>query len=382
MTAHDERSRPPLPPPLGTLLSRVYGWEIARRNRRYDAGRGVVRFDRPVISVGNISVGGTGKTPMVANVARILLDAGHRPVIAMRGYASRRGRSDEAEEYRRRLPEVPVAARPDRTLALIEQFSREHELGGEPSDCIILDDGFQHRRIARDLDIVLIDASRNPFQDRLLPAGWLREPPQSLRRAHLVVITHAELASAGELERLNASVARVRGREAEVVARHTWRGLIVHDKGRDREETAAWLRGKRILAVCAIGNPRPFLAEAETQCGMPLASPVVLRDHDPFSRFTLERIGTAARVAGAEVILTTEKDWSKLGDASESGSGNRRRWTGPVPVARAKLQLELDRGRDLFRERVLEAAMAASDSHSAAEPAQPPTDTGMRSDYT
>jgi tetraacyldisaccharide 4'-kinase len=337
-------------------LSRLYGWEIARRNRRYDAGRGVVRFDRPVISVGNLSVGGTGKTPMVAHIVGVLKAAGHTPVIAMRGYGSRGGRSDEAEEYRRRFPDVPVLARPDRTHALIEQFAREHEEadeGGRQSDCIVLDDGFQHRQIARDLDIVLIDASRDPFQDRLLPAGWLREPPESLRRAGLVFITHAELASPGKLEALNAAIENVRGKPAEAVARHAWDGLAIYANGADRDEPASWLRGQRVFAVCAIGHPGAFLAEAVRQVGAPLSGEFILRDHDPYGRATLERIGTAARIAGAGIILTTEKDWSKLGAL---GDGNRRRWSGPLAVARAKLRLAFDHGEQSVVNTVLQSA--------------------------
>src|ERR1043165_360740 len=161
--------RGPVPGAVGRLLARGYAWEIGRRNRRYDAGRGVVRFDRPVISVGNLSVGGTGKTPMVAHIVGLLLEAGRRPCIAMRGYAGRGGMSDEAEEYRGRFPGIPIVARANRTLGLIELFSREHETGGQQTDCIVLDDGFQHRRIARDLDVVMVDASRDPFDDALLP---------------------------------------------------------------------------------------------------------------------------------------------------------------------------------------------------------------------
>jgi tetraacyldisaccharide 4'-kinase len=364
-----------VPGPLGAALAGLYGWEIARRNRRYDAGKSVVRFDRPVISVGNLSVGGTGKTPMVAHVVGVLLAAGHTPVIAMRGYGSKAtgGRSDEAEEYRRRFPDVPVLARPDRTLALIEQFAREHDedgVGGRQSDCVVLDDGFQHRKIARDLDIVLVDASRDPFADRLLPAGWLREGVESLRRAGIVVITHAELASPGRLGDLNAAIERVRGRGAEAVARHGWEGVTVHESGADREEPCGWLRGKRVVAACAIGNPGAFLTEAVRQVGSPLVGEVVLRDHDPYARATVERIAMAARLANADVVLTTEKVWSKLGAQGAGGGGNRRRWTGPCPVARARLRFAFDRGEDAIAAAVRAAAQAPpiSDHREAVAP--------------
>lgn len=344
MTPGAEPPRGPLSGPLGAMASRLYGWEIARRNRRYDAGRSVVRFDRPVISVGNLSVGGTGKTPMVMQVLDLLLAAGQRPCVAMRGYGSRAGPSDEAEEYRRRFPDVPVVAQPNRTLGLINLFGAEHVRGGPASDCIVLDDGFQHRRIARDLDIVLIDASRDPLADRLLPAGWMREPLSSLRRAGLVVLTHAELVSAADVTALDLALAGVRGRAPEAVARHEWHALTLSRNGSDPVESPAWLRGKRALAVCAIGNPEAFLAEAERVSGAPLAARIVLRDHHTYSDRDAGRIAAEAARARADVILTTEKDWSKLAHLPLPG----------LPVARPKLRLSFDRGGNTLADAILE----------------------------
>lgn len=193
----------PLPGPLGRLAGAIYAREIRRRNRAYDRGGRVTRLDRPVISVGNLSAGGTGKTPMVMKLATALLEAGHHPCIAMRGYKAAAGRSDEAEEYRARLVNVPVVAQPDRISGLRALFATEV---GRDVDVVLLDDGFQHRRLARDLDIVLVDATRSPFEDRLLPAGYLREPPASLERAQAVVITHAEAVVGGEIDRLEAGL--------------------------------------------------------------------------------------------------------------------------------------------------------------------------------
>lgn len=347
-------ARPPVPGPVGRLAARLYGWEIGRRNRRYDAGRGVVRFDRPVISVGNLSVGGTGKTPMVAHIVGLLLDAGHRPCIAMRGYGSRQGgwRSDEAEEYRARFPSVPIVAQPDRTLGLIRLFAREHERDGPHTDCIVLDDGFQHRRIARDLDIVLIDATRDPFHDRLLPAGWLREPVESLTRAGLVVVTHAQAASSETVQWLSEAVGRLRARPAEAVARHAWAGLSVHERGSDRPEPLDWLRGKPVLALCAIGNPAPFLEQAERAVGAPLAGAVVLRDHRRFDGPVLDHIAAEARRARAEAILTTEKDWARLAPSTSLSE--------VTPVARTRLALEFEQGGPDLQAAVLACAAAGA----------------------
>lgn len=342
MTPAPERRRPPVPAPLGWPLAAAYRAVITRINRRFDRGRGVVRFDRPVISVGNLTVGGTGKTPMVAFLVRTLLDAGHRPCIAMRGYARGRGESDEAAEYRRLFPEVPIVARADRALGLIRQFSAEYDAGGPHTDCIVLDDGFQHRQIARDLDIVLIDATHDPFQERLLPAGWLREPVRSLSRAGAVVITHAEAVQPADLTALDRKIAEVRGRGADAVARHAWRGLRVFESGQDRAEPVSWLSGRRTFAVCAIGNPGPFLNEARRVSS--LAGQFVRRDHDPYATTTLRRLFDMASKAQPRAILTTEKDWSKLAKVRPE------LW--PAPVARPVLAMTFDRGGEALAARV------------------------------
>jgi tetraacyldisaccharide 4'-kinase len=339
----------PVPGVLGRLLSIPYGLEVGRRNRRFDAGKGVIRFDRPVISVGNLSVGGTGKTPMVEMVLRWLLDAGHRPVVAMRGYALGDGESDEAAAYRREFPHVPVVARADRVAGLIERFGREIREELEPSDVIVLDDGFQHRRIARDADLVLIDATRSPFDDRLLPAGWLREPVRSLGRATHTVITHAESPSADAIGTENAVLEHT-GRAPDAVTRHAWAGLTLVAGDRERHEAVDFLNGKRTLAVCAIGNPAPFLDAAASHSD--LAARVVLRDHDPYRPATIQRIAREAEAADAQLILTTEKDWSKLLRLAPD--------TWPCPIARPTLALSFDRGETELRNSILATVAAGA----------------------
>ncbi|QKK10112.1 MAG: hypothetical protein HND58_07150 [Planctomycetota bacterium] len=169
---------------LGTLLARVYAAAATHRNRRFDNGHRVVTLDRPVISVGNLSLGGTGKTPMVQRIVAHLRDHGHDPAIAMRGYASKHaGLSDEAELYKSTFDDLPIVAQPRRLEGLFQLFATER---GRRVDCVVLDDGFQHRFIARQLNLVLIDAAHDPFAARVVPAGRLREPAAGLARA-----THA-----------------------------------------------------------------------------------------------------------------------------------------------------------------------------------------------
>lgn len=317
----------PVPGFLGRALAGVYRAVIDRRNAAFDRGRGVVRLDRTVISIGNLSVGGTGKTPMVARLVRSILSAGRHPCIAMRGYAAPAGgRSDEELEYASRFPGLPIVARPDRAAGIIELLADRPEI-----DCIILDDGFQHRRLARDLDIVLLDASRDPFVDRLLPAGRLREGVASLRRAHIAIATHAECVGAGGVDAMLGRALDINPDLAVASCRHAWEGIDVHSEGGEHAEPPGWLCGRRLGLVCALGNPGPFIAAAREAMAIEPAFQIVLPDHDPYRPSTVERIRRAA--AGAEGVLTTGKDWPKLAAHA---------W--PVLMARPRLELRFDAG--------------------------------------
>ena len=340
--------RGPVPGPLGALAARIYAMAIARRNRAFDAGRGVEALPLPVISVGNLSVGGTGKTPMVAHLCRLFLERGRRPCIAMRGYnpGRRSGgveRSDEADVYRREFGDaVDIVARPDRAAGIRTLL----DSAGPRPTVIVLDDGFQHRRIRRDLDIVLIDASRDPFADRLLPAGWLREPTGSLRRASCIVLTHTELATTEALAALRLQIAAAHGREPLAATRHLWTALL---DSADRTLPLDWLLGRRIVGVCAIGNPRGFADALRATLGStPPAELFTLPDHDPYAPATVRRIVDAAARCSAGAIVITDKDWSKLRRLPAS--------TWPCPVVRPVLSLSFLSGRHELEQAVLAAA--------------------------
>jgi tetraacyldisaccharide 4'-kinase len=330
------------------MIEPLYRTVIMRRNRRFDERRGVVEFDRPVISIGNLTVGGTGKTPMVAWLVGELLASGHRPCIAMRGYGSRGGveGSDEAAAYRRQFAEVPIVAQADRTSGLLELLAREFADGrdgpGTRIDAIVLDDGFQHRRIARQMDVVLIDASRHTFRDRLLPSGWLREPPESLRRSTHVVVTHAERVESGDLAEIDDRVRSMRGIAPDAVCEHAWQDLDVARGAESVRESVDWLRGRRVLACCAIGNPEPFVAAVRSAAGE--VDALVLGDHDPFHQSTITRLIDRTKRWSAEAIVCTDKDWSKLVRSSV---------TWPCPVVRPRLVLRFRSGRDGLRDAAL-----------------------------
>ncbi|MCX5677006.1 MAG: tetraacyldisaccharide 4'-kinase, partial [Planctomycetota bacterium] len=165
-----------------TILAGLYRAGLFISDQRFRVPGAVRRASCPVVSVGNLTVGGTGKTPLVAHLARLVAEMGGRPVILSRGYAAPAGRpNEEALELERLCPGVPHLQNPDRRKAL------EDWVAQNPCDVAILDDGFQHRGLARDLDIVLIDALRPFGFGHVLPRGLLREPLSALRRADLVI---------------------------------------------------------------------------------------------------------------------------------------------------------------------------------------------------
>ncbi len=340
--------RPPLPSILGKAIEPFYRLEINRRNRSFDRGRGITRLRHPVISVGNLSVGGTGKTPMVARILTWLREAGHDPCIAMRGYKGTNGESDEALAYARSFEDLPIVAQPNR-LAGLKDLSQTPR--GKRVDCIVLDDGFQHRRIARDLDIVLIDATHNPFADALLPAGWLREPVQSLSRAHAAVVTHAEQMTSPMTRELWFPLTLRLGKGKPVaLTRHAWDSLHILANGSEGQQPIEWLQGRNVMAVCAIGNPDAFIDELarRTDKPEPELTQMILRDHDPYQGKTVRRILELAESSAIDAIVTTDKDWSKLQHVPAD------RW--PCPVVRPQLELRFDRGESDLKQAVLAAA--------------------------
>jgi tetraacyldisaccharide 4'-kinase len=319
--------------PLLSPAAWAYGRVVAARNARFDAGRGVERLPRPVISIGNITAGGTGKTPMTIWVAGRLGAAGVRPAIALRGYGAnvRDGDvSDEQAEYAEALLGAAVLADPDRAAAV----RRFLESGG-PADVILLDDGFQHRRVHRDLDLVLVDATAGTMDDRLLPAGRLREPLDNLRRAGAVIVTRAE----GVDPRLAGRIERHHGRPPLAWSRHGWTGLRRVRPGPARAGEpevlpVAWLQGRRIVTMLGVGHPRAILAQLEA-AGARVAANVPAADHE---RYGPAKVAVARGLCdGAEALVVTRKDWVKLRDLIEPAA-----W--PAPIIVPQLEIEVFHG--------------------------------------
>lgn len=284
--------------------SLAYGAAMHLRNLAYDRVPALARrADIPVVSIGNITVGGTGKTPMVVEVVSRLQAMGCRPAVLTRGYKGTADRpADEVLELREALPGVPVIVGRDR-VAAARDARRSYG-----ADCAVLDDGFQHRRLARDLDIVLIDALDPWGRHAVLPAGRLREPLGGLRRADALVVTRANQVAAARDDEIVAQLRRI------VLDTPIWRAgveaaAVVVVAG--QSQPAATLNGRRVFVVCGLGNPATFLRLVET-LGATVAGRRVFNDHHRYAGPDLERIDADAERAGAEYVVTTRKDWVKL----------------------------------------------------------------------
>lgn len=278
-----------------------------------------------VISVGNITLGGTGKTPAVIQAAQVLQGRGKRVAVISRGYGRRNenevlvvsdGRSvktdtrlfgDEPVLIASSLPGAAVIVGADRYQAgqaALDQFT---------PDVLILDDGYQHVRLKRDLNIVLLDADAPFGNGRLFPAGTLREPPQALARADAVLITRA-----GKGRDLDA-VRRVIARHTAApvfTASHVPTGL--KDIMTGGEEPLASLRGRSLLAFSGIARPQAFFSLLR-ELGAGVMRELPFPDHYPFRSEDLERVRRTAREEAADMIITTEKDAVRLRSLDPSG---------------------------------------------------------------
>ena len=283
------------------VLSKPYAGLMRLRRGLYRIGvLGSRRAPVPVISVGNLTTGGTGKTPMVAWVIKRLKHLGCRPAILTRGYKAVGGRSDEAELLFQ-LTGCPVVVSADRASAA----EAAAEAG---ADALVMDDGFQHQALRRDLDIVLIDATEPFGFGHCLPRGLLREPPSALRAAGAIVITRCDRVPREAADALAARLAALAPRATIHRAGHVPSAVVV---SAGRHLPPAALAGQKVCAFCGIGNPESFFATLES-AGATVVGRVAFDDHVAYGPEELERVRSAAAAGGAEVLVTTAKDRVKL----------------------------------------------------------------------
>lgn len=348
-------------------LSHAYGWATAARIRLYQKeilrARGV---DAPVISVGNITVGGTGKTPLVAWLARALADAGKRPCVLTRGYK----RQDEdarvvvsdgkqlLADWRTGGDEPRVLAEELLGIASVVSDKRRYEAArwaqvNLGSDAFVLDDGFQHLALRRDLDIVTIDAL-DPFGgNKLLPRGKLREPLANLARADCAIITRADLVQ--NLDETVAALRRISNKFQIFTARTRTARITELKQTHDEPENAARsdhsatnktvalpfskdlidaeaALSQPLLAFCALGNAEAFFSYARRE-RFNLHDTRRFTDHYNYTQADVDALERDARQGGASALLTTKKDAVKL---------STLRFDLPCYVLEIKLEIDND----------------------------------------
>lgn len=320
-----------------------------------------------VISVGNLTLGGTGKTPLVELAARCLIERGKKVAILTRGYKIPSKEKNAAPNIKPllfeeigdepallgiKLPQATILVGPDRIKNGRVAISRYG------ADVLLLDDGFQHWRLSRDMDIVLIDAL-NPFGNgRLLPRGILREPASGLIRAAVVVITKVNAVTAQQIETLKSAIKRLNPEALIVTSFHKPVNLVEFANSERLPEPSAatpefppdWARGKEFVSVCAVADPDYFLKTLNS-LGAIIKASLNFRDHHPYSFKDLRLICEKCRQSGADKIITTEKDMIKLKPLIER---NR------LPLTNLKLEflalgirLELIENQDKFIERLM-----------------------------
>jgi len=288
-----------------------YTAAVRWRNRRYDRGAAAVhRAGVPVVSVGNLTLGGTGKTPLVEWLARWFSQRGVHVALISRGYGARSGSAnDEALELAQKLPGVPHLLDADRVRAA-ERAVREHD-----ARLILLDDGFQHRRLFRDLDIVLVDALEPLGFGHVFPRGTLREPLPSLARAQGVILSRADLLDAPARAALRGTLMRYAPQAAWIEAAHAPRLLLSAD---GKTVAVEALAGRSVAAFCGIGNPAAFRATLE-RCGYRLAAWREFPDHHRYSTADTDALSAWAAGLDVSAVVCTQKDLVKLTSAQLAG---------------------------------------------------------------
>jgi tetraacyldisaccharide 4'-kinase len=331
----------------------LYAALMAGRNLLYDSGLFPDhRLPRRVISVGNITAGGTGKTPVVRWLADALRRRGRLPAVLLRGYKIGSGvTSDEQVMLDHHLnapgrPPIPIETNPSRLLAGQRVLERHPEV----SD-FVLDDGFQHRQLHRDFDLVLVSAT-DPFgYGRVHPRGLLREPLRGLERADALLITRADQVEPRRLREIERRL-RQQNRHAPIYrSNHAHTGLRTDDcaAADDPDCSLEDLRRRRFFAFSGIGNPAGLQQQLE-HLGGSFVGRRWFPDHHDYKDAEIAGVKEAARQAGAETVITTEKDWVKISSFSSARDG--------IPIWRIELSI---RFWDDDGQRLLEQVLAVSE---------------------
>lgn len=341
------------------LLSQLYHGSVRVCAWSYTSGlRHRQRLPCRVVSIGNLTLGGTGKTPLTMWVARWYQQQGWRVAVLSRGYGGDTGGSlrvvstgegplhdwrevgDEPYLLACALPGIPVLIGKNRYhsgLYACEHFGTQ---------ILVLDDGFQHYGLQRDLDIVLIDATTPLRREALLPWGCLREPLTALQRADLLVLTRTELAR----DTLQPLVAQIRyWHSQQPLCYMTTVVETLHHRGDRHPRDVVWLRQRRVVALAGIGSPEAFAATL-TRLGSEVATLLVYPDHHPYTECDWRLIVATVQRQGAAGLITTTKDAVRLAPS----------WQAPVPVYILHTDVAFTQGEDMLHHQ-LQAIMSYAD---------------------
>ena len=315
-------------------LSLVYALGVFC-HRNFYRMKGAYKSSKPVISIGNITVGGTGKTPLVIWLARNLQNKGFKSIILIRGYMPKASKvSDEVDMLNEQLPYIPVIPGTNRAANI---QGAEEIL---PVDVYICDDAFQHWPLYRDLNIVAIDAV-NPFGNGfLLPAGILREPLSSLQRADVFILTKTD--SASKVEDLAARLKRINPNALIMESQYKSAGSVdIFDQNPVPEN---FLHDRRVAGFCAIGDPISFESILKNS-GAKLLKFFTYMDHHLYNKDDIQRILEFCRSQDVQVLVTTHKDAVKLRAFKDLFAGVRLVY---IPI-----QLEITKGSDEFFQKII-----------------------------
>jgi tetraacyldisaccharide 4'-kinase len=296
---------------------------------------GAAKSPKPVISIGNITLGGSGKTPLVIWLARKLQEKDIKAVILIRGHmpVGSSKASDEVDMVNEQVPFIPVLSGPDRVANI-------RKSNGSPGDVYIADDAFQHWPLQRDLDIVVID-TLNPFGNGyLLPAGILREGLSSLKRADIVVLTKTD--SAGDTRSLYAKLKAINPQALIVESRYKSDGAV--DVFNAVTLPESFLKEKGVVGFCAIGNPLSFELSLKNS-GAKISGFFSFMDHHVYQTRDIERMVEYCHHQKVEVLVTTHKDAVKLRNFNDLFAGLR--------LVYMPIQLEITQGSDEFIHQVI-----------------------------
>ncbi len=322
------------------------------RNLLYDFGfLPIIKLNVPAISIGNLTVGGTGKTPAVEYIARLLLSNHLRPAIVTRGYGRKQLGTVVVSDGEKICATVDSGG--DEALLLAKRLQRAVVIADEKKfrganyayesfqiDAVIVDDGFQHRRLHRDLDIVLIDAPSFFENQWMLPAGPFREPMSSVSRAHAVIFSNTNNSALGKLEKL---IHRTSTKSSAVLLTASLAPKFLENLTTGEHVSHSSINGKKIFATCGIARPARFFEEIR-KCGANMVGSLAFPDHHTFEKDDIVVILERARAVHAELIVITEKDATKWSAEIVAPS---------LPVLFLRVEFELMTGVEAFESTIL-----------------------------